>query len=122
MEGRQAPPRWKVTAHRLIVRSCAERDSAIAIGVCATIPAGLGRLFLARADAAMARFRAIYQEACVRHTVPLRGAHDCLAHAHARGLGIAIVTNKPLAPTQRIIDALGWRSIRIRKNGVVVAT
>jgi hypothetical protein len=38
----------------LIVRSCAERDSAIAIGVCATIPAGLGRLFLARADAAMA--------------------------------------------------------------------
>ena len=39
----------------------------------------------ARADAAMARFRAIYQEACVRHTVPLRGAHDCLAHAHARG-------------------------------------
>ncbi len=64
----------------------------------------------ARADAAMARFRAIYQEACVRHTVPLRGAHDCLAHAHARGLGIAIVTNKPLAPTQRIIDALGWRA------------
>ena len=54
MEGHQPRPRWKVTAHRLIVRSCAERDSAIAIGVCATSPAGLGRLFLARVDAAMA--------------------------------------------------------------------
>ncbi len=63
----------------------------------------------AAADAAMPRFRAIYQEICVDHTLPLAGAHDSLSYAHARGLGVAIVTNKPLAPTERIIDALGWR-------------
>jgi len=63
----------------------------------------------AAADAAMPRFRAIYQEICVDHTLPLAGAHESLSYAHARGLGVAIVTNKPLAPTERIIDALGWR-------------
>ena len=25
------------------------------------------------------------------------------------GIGVAIVTNQPLAPTERIVDALGWR-------------
>lgn len=54
MGGRQAPPRWIVTAHRLVVRSCAERDIAIAIGEYAAMAAGLGSMFLARADAAMA--------------------------------------------------------------------
>ncbi|MFN9078488.1 MAG: HAD-IA family hydrolase [bacterium] len=63
----------------------------------------------AAADAAMPRFRAIYQEICVDHTKPLEGAREALAAAHARGLGVAIVTNKPLAPTTRIVDALGWR-------------
>lgn len=62
------------------------------------------------ADAAMPRFRAIYQEICVDHTLPLAGAHDSLALAQSLGLGVAIVTNKPLAPTERIVDALGWRS------------
>ena len=64
----------------------------------------------AAADAAMPRFRAIYQEICVDHTLPLVGAHEALSYSQARGLGVAIVTNKPLAPTQRIIDALGWRA------------
>jgi len=63
----------------------------------------------AAADAAMPRFRAIYHEICVDHTKPLDGARAALATAHARGLGVAIVTNKPLAPTMRIVDALGWR-------------
>ena len=54
MGGRQAPPRWIVTAHRLIVRSCAERDIAIAIGEYGAIAAGLGSMFLARVDAAIA--------------------------------------------------------------------
>ena len=61
------------------------------------------------ADAAMPRFRAIYHEICIDHTVPLEGAREALAYAHGHGYGVAIVTNKPLAPTQRIIDALGWR-------------
>lgn len=64
----------------------------------------------AAADAAMPRFRAIYQEICVDHTLPLVGAHESLSYAHACGIGVAIVTNKPLAPTERIIDALGWRA------------
>ena len=63
----------------------------------------------AAADEAMPRFRAIYQEICVDHTKPLEGAREALAAAHGRGLGVAVVTNKPLAPTVRIIDALGWQ-------------
>jgi phosphoglycolate phosphatase len=63
----------------------------------------------AQADAAMPRFRAIYQDICVDHTLPLVGAHESLSYAQACGLGVAIVTNKPLAPTERIVDALGWR-------------
>ncbi|MCE2881724.1 MAG: phosphoglycolate phosphatase [Planctomycetaceae bacterium] len=61
-------------------------------------------------DAAMPRFRAIYERVCVDHTVPLAGATAALADAQRRGLGVAIVTNKPLAPTERIVDALGWRA------------
>ena len=61
------------------------------------------------ADAAMPRFRAIYQDICIDHTLPLVGAHESLQLAHGLGLGVAIVTNKPLAPTERIVDALGWR-------------
>lgn len=64
----------------------------------------------AEADAAMPRFRAIYERVCVDHTAPLAGATMVLADAQRRGLGVAIVTNKPLAPTERIIDALGWRA------------
>jgi phosphoglycolate phosphatase len=63
----------------------------------------------AAADAAMPRFRAIYEKICVDHTKPLEGAREALAAAHGLGLGVAIVTNKPLAPTERIVDALGWR-------------
>jgi phosphoglycolate phosphatase len=61
------------------------------------------------ADAAIPRFRAIYQEICVDHTLPLVGAHESLALVQSLGIGVAIVTNKPLAPTERIVDALGWR-------------
>ncbi|MFM7259895.1 MAG: phosphoglycolate phosphatase [bacterium] len=63
----------------------------------------------AAADAAMPRFRAIYQEICVDHTVPLTGARESLAAVQRLGIGVAIVTNKPVAPTERIVDALGWR-------------
>ena len=63
----------------------------------------------AAADAAMPRFRAIYERTCVAHLRPLPGAHEVLAFARRRGLSVAIVTNKPLVPTERIIDALGWR-------------
>lgn len=67
------------------------------------------RALHAAADAAMPRFRAIYQEVCVDHTLPLAGARESLEVVRACGLTAAIVTNKPLAPTERIVDALGWR-------------
>ncbi|MFM7134712.1 MAG: HAD-IA family hydrolase [Planctomycetota bacterium] len=62
------------------------------------------------ADAAMPRFRAIYEGVCVDHTVPLAGATAALADTQRRGLGVALAPNKPLAPTERIVDALGWRA------------
>lgn len=61
------------------------------------------------ADAAMPRFREIYQDICIDHTLPLAGAHEALSFAQSLGIGVAIVTNKPLAPTERIVDALRWR-------------
>lgn len=63
----------------------------------------------AAADAAMPRFRAIYEAICVDHTVALAGATEALHAVQRAGIGVAIVTNKPLAPTVRIVDALGWR-------------
>ncbi len=65
----------------------------------------------AHADRAMPRFRAIYETVCVDRTKPLAGATDSLEAARAAGVAVAIVTNKPLAPTQRIVDALGWRAL-----------
>ena len=62
------------------------------------------------ADRAMPRFRAIYESVCVDHTKPLAGATASLEAARAAGIAVAIVTNKPLAPTERIVDALGWRA------------
>ena len=46
-------------AHRLIVRSCAERDIAVAIGEYEAIATGLGGMFLARTDAAMAAIQRV---------------------------------------------------------------
>ncbi|MFM1821912.1 MAG: hypothetical protein RI967_178 [Planctomycetota bacterium] len=63
------------------------------------------------ADRAMPRFRAIYETVCVDHTKPLAGATESLEAARAAGIAVAIVTNKPLAPTERIVDALGWRAL-----------
>ena len=44
-------------SHRLIVRSCAERDIAPAIVGYEAIATGLGAMFLARTDAAIAAIR-----------------------------------------------------------------
>ncbi|MEY4822111.1 MAG: hypothetical protein RLY72_1763 [Planctomycetota bacterium] len=90
-------------ARTLVERSMAGRFDGFA-------GAADARTRQAEADAAMPRFRAIYQDICIDHTLPLVGAHESLSYAHSCGLGVAIVTNKPLAPTERIIDALGWRA------------
>jgi len=46
-----------VKSHRLIVRSCAERDIAQAVADYEAIATGLGGMFLARTDAAIAAIR-----------------------------------------------------------------
>ncbi len=44
-------------SHRLVVRSCAERDIAAAIGEYDAIAVGLGAMFLTRTDAAIEAIR-----------------------------------------------------------------
>lgn len=62
-------------------------------------------------DAMSASFKDIYDaEACLR-TPAYDGCHDMLARLHARGLSLAIATNKRLLPTRRIIAALGWQEM-----------
>jgi hypothetical protein len=52
--GSQAPARRAVKSYRLIVRSRAEQDIAQAMAAYETIATGLGAMFLARTDAAIA--------------------------------------------------------------------
>lgn len=62
-------------------------------------------------DALDASFRDIYDaEACLR-TPAYDGCHEVLEQLRARGLGLAIATNKRLAPTLRILSALGWQDV-----------
>lgn len=57
---------------------------------------------------ALACFRSDYETRAVEHTALLPGAREALAHFRAiRGLGVALVTNKPRLPTLRIVEALG---------------
>ncbi|NUN53579.1 MAG: HAD hydrolase-like protein, partial [Planctomycetaceae bacterium] len=53
------------------------------------------------------RWREFYLEHCVEETALLPGARELLGEARARGIPMAVVTNKPLAPTRRILEGLG---------------
>ena len=57
MGGSETTARAPVKSCRLIVRSCAERDIANAIDQYDAIATGLGGMFLARTDAAIAAIR-----------------------------------------------------------------
>jgi len=64
-------------------------------------------------DATLARLReefvtAYDGEAC-RLSAPFPGIEDMLIAVRARGDTLALATNKRLAPTLAILDALGWR-------------
>jgi phosphoglycolate phosphatase len=63
----------------------------------------------AAADLHLGPWRADYLERCTAGTTLLPGAADLLAAAAARGIPAAVVTNKPLAPSERILGALGVR-------------
>lgn len=58
----------------------------------------------------LARFLEIYDRRLVDHTRAYDGVDDavCLARRHAR---VVVLTNKPLAPSLRILDALGLRDL-----------
>lgn len=55
------------------------------------------------------KWRAYYLDHAVEGTTLLPGAMDLLEGARARSIPIGLLTNKPLAPTERILDGLGIR-------------
>jgi phosphoglycolate phosphatase len=54
---------------------------------------------------ALARFLTIYERRLLETTVPYDGVEDALLMASRRGR-LSVLTNKPLEPSQRILDAL----------------
>jgi phosphoglycolate phosphatase len=56
---------------------------------------------------ALARFLAAYDERLTRHTRPYDGIPGVLDELHADRIAIALLTNKPLQQSVRILDALG---------------
>ena len=58
----------------------------------------------------LARFLEIYDARLLQHTVPYEGIRDAL-HAARACARVAVLTNKPLRPTERILDALDLRSL-----------
>lgn len=61
-------------------------------------------------DGALARFLALYDERLLNHTRAYDGIAAAVAAARQHGR-VAVLTNKPLAPSERILDGLGLRSL-----------
>ena len=59
---------------------------------------------------ALARFLEIYDTRLLRHTRLYEGMDDAVRLARTFGR-VAILTNKPLSPTERILDGLGLRDL-----------
>jgi phosphoglycolate phosphatase len=59
-----------------------------------------------RTPDALDRFRAIYDRRLLDHTVPYDGIADVVPAA-ARRATLAVLTNKPEAPSRRLLDAFG---------------
>jgi phosphoglycolate phosphatase len=57
-------------------------------------------------EAALARFLALYDDRLLAHTRLYAGTHEALA-ALAAEAPLAVLTNKPQRPTERILDGLG---------------
>ncbi|MBM2576256.1 phosphoglycolate phosphatase [Jannaschia sp. Os4] len=74
-----------------------------------------------RAAEVEAAFHAIYDRDPVSGTVPLPGARNLLAGLAARGLPLALVTNKPEAPTRTIIAALDLGPFAVVVGGDTLA-
>jgi phosphoglycolate phosphatase len=59
---------------------------------------------------ALARFLALYDERLLAHTRLYDGTREALEALHAR-VPLAVLTNKPQRPTERILDGLGIGSL-----------
>jgi phosphoglycolate phosphatase len=55
---------------------------------------------------ALGRFREIYDRRLLRHTRPYDGIPDAVRALHEHA-ALAVLTNKPEAPTRRLLDAFG---------------
>src|SRR4029453_11084814 len=60
--------------------------------------------------AALARFLEIYDTRLLRHTHVYDGMADVVRFARSIGQGV-VLTNKPKAPSERILDGLGIREL-----------
>jgi phosphoglycolate phosphatase len=58
--------------------------------------------------AVLPRFLEIYDTRLLEHTVPYEGMLDVVRHAREHGR-LAVLTNKPLRPSEQILEALGMR-------------
>lgn len=60
-----------------------------------------------RTDDVLRRFLGHYERVLLDSTVPFPRVREGLDALRAAGVGLALVTNKPIAPTGRILDGLG---------------
>jgi phosphoglycolate phosphatase len=58
-------------------------------------------------DEALARFLSAYDERLTHHTRPYDGIPDVLEELESRGTSMAVLTNKPMEQSVRILDAFG---------------
>ena len=58
-------------------------------------------------DRALARFLALYVDRLTNHTHLYPGAADTVAALASGGVAMSVLTNKPLAPTLRLLDHFG---------------
>ncbi len=61
-------------------------------------------------DRALARFLALYDERLTHHTHLYPGVADTLAALAGAGVTMSVLTNKPLAPTLRLLEHFGLTS------------
>jgi phosphoglycolate phosphatase len=58
-------------------------------------------------DEALGRFLAAYDQRLIRHTRPYQGIPQALADLQSLDVVMALLTNKPLEQSQKILDAFG---------------
>lgn len=67
-------------------------------------------------DQALQRFHECYRPRLLATTRPYPGIDDMLAAARPLAT-LALLTNKPLGPSQQLVDAFGWSSYFVRVIG-----